>query len=151
MVLSALSQRPNVSVLSGHCSDRTGGIMAFQIFVVEAHPAVRKAYAVLFREELDLELCGAVSSGAEALILIPQCQPHIVLVSLALHDMNGLILCQHVYEMQPTLSILIVSSRETTFDTLRKSPLFVPTIKGYLHKEEAADLLVPTIRQLLTL
>jgi DNA-binding NarL/FixJ family response regulator len=119
--------------------------MTFQIFIVEDHPVVRSAYALLLQYEPGLELCGTAASGEEAVRRIPLCQPDLVLVDLLLPGMHGLTLITHLYQMQPALPILIVSGHERPFDALRKLSVFRPSVKGYLHKQEAAQCLVTTI------
>jgi DNA-binding NarL/FixJ family response regulator len=123
--------------------------MVAQIFIVEDHPAVRSGYILLLHRELDLAVCGAVASGEEALMRIPHCQPDLVLVDLFLTGMYGLTLIAHLHQTQPALPILIVSSRERMVLAMRQSPALPPNLKGYLHKQEVPQLLVPTIRRIL--
>lgn len=125
--------------------------MVARLFIVEDHPAVLSAYEVLLKRELDLHVIGTASSGEEALTLIPQQAPDLVLLDLMLPGINGLALSQYLYERLPQLPILIVSSYERKLSTLRQSPAFVPNIKGYLHKPQIIHLLVLTIRQILNL
>jgi CheY-like chemotaxis protein len=99
----------------------------------------------------DLQVIGTAASGEEALTLIPQHSPDLVLLDIILPGINGLTLSQHLHQRLPQLPILMVSSDERTLSTLRQSPAFVPNIKDYLHKQQATQLLLPTIRQILAL
>jgi DNA-binding NarL/FixJ family response regulator len=125
--------------------------MAAQIFIVEDHPAVLSAYELLLRRELDLQVVGTATSAEDALVLIPQQQPDLVIVDISLPGIDGLTLSQHLQQKQPALPILIVTSHERTLQSIRHSPVLVPNIKGYLHKAAAVQTLVPTIRQVLAL
>jgi DNA-binding NarL/FixJ family response regulator len=120
--------------------------MAFQIFIVEDQPILLRAYAFLLHREPDLAVCGVATSGEEALTLIPDLRPHLVLVDLSLPRMNGLTLITYLHQLQPMLPILIVSSHERT---VFAAPALFPNVKGYLQKEEVPQFLVPTIRQVL--
>jgi DNA-binding NarL/FixJ family response regulator len=117
--------------------------MTAQIFIVEDHPAVRRGYMALLQREPDLTVCGEAASGEEALRLIPYLHPDLVLVDLSLPQMNGLTLIAHLYQTQPTLPVLIVSSHEPKAFTL------LYNIKEYIHKDTAPQRLVPTIQQVL--
>jgi DNA-binding NarL/FixJ family response regulator len=125
--------------------------MVSQIFIVEDHPVVLSAYEALLKRELDLKVCGTASSGEEALILIPDCQPDIALIDIRLPGIDGLSLTEHLYQARPRLPILIVSSYEP--HTYIKSKVYYPppNIKGHIRKQEAGPLLVPTIRQVLSI
>jgi DNA-binding NarL/FixJ family response regulator len=124
--------------------------MAAQIFIVEDHPVMLSAYARLLHREPDLEVCGTATSGEEAVALIPQIQPDLVLVDLSLPRMSGLSLIAQLYQSQPALPILIVSGQEPTAYVMRKALLPVPSVKAYIHKQEIPYLLVATIRRVLT-
>jgi DNA-binding NarL/FixJ family response regulator len=92
---------------------------------------------------LPLAVCGEAASGEEALRLIPHLHPDLVLVDLSLPQMNGLTFIAHLYQTQPTLPVLIVSSHEPKAFT----PLY--NVKEYIHKDTAPQRLVPTIQQVL--
>ena len=136
---------------AGHCSRRSGKIMVARLFIVEDHPAVLSAYKCLLKRDRDLQVVGSAASGEEALTLIPQHSPDLIILDLMLPGINGLKLSQHLYQSLPHLPILIVSSYERTLSTLRQSPAFVPNMKGYLHKQQITQLLLLTIRQILVL
>lgn len=125
--------------------------MPFHIFIVEDHPAVLNGYELILKRELDLQVVGTASSAEEALILIPQKQPNLVILDISLPRMDGLTLSKHLYELQPALPILLVSSQPRTLNTLRNSPVFTPNIKGYIHKQEVVQNFLPTIRQVLSI
>jgi CheY-like chemotaxis protein len=90
------------------------------------------AYECLLKRAHDVHVIGSATSGEEALTLIPQHAPDLVLLDLMLPGIHGLALSQ----LLPQLPILIVSSYERTLSTLRQSPAFVPNIKGYLYKPQ---------------
>ena len=122
--------------------------MVAQIFMVEDHPLMRRAYGMLLHREPDLNVCGAAASGEEALTRMPDCQPDLVLVDISLPGMNGLMLSEQLYQTQPGLPILIVSAHEYTVLATR---IVIPSVKGYIQKHQALQLLVPTIRGVLAL
>ena len=133
----------------GHCASRSGKSMIAHLFIVEDHLAVLSAYKCLLKRESDMQVIGTASSGEEALMLIPQQLPDLVMLDWILPGMTGLVLSQHLYQILPLLPILMVSSYDRTLSALRQSPTFVPNIKGYVHKQQITQLLLLTIRQIL--
>ncbi len=123
--------------------------MTTQIFIVEDHPAVRSAYVALLERAPDLKVCGTAASGEKALISIPQKQPDLVLVDLSLPFMDDISLIARLYQTKPTLPVLIVSSHERMGYAMLKTPALAPSVKGFIPKQEAPQLLVATIQQLL--
>lgn len=117
--------------------------MTAQIFIVEDHLALRTSYILLLQREPDLYVCGTAATAEDALRLIPQQQPDLVLVDLSLPGMHSLTLIAYLYQIQPTLPVLIVSSHQ---------PILLECIynvKGYVHKALAPIELVPAIRRVL--
>jgi DNA-binding NarL/FixJ family response regulator len=123
--------------------------MAAQIFIVEAYPAVLSGYAMLLQRAPDLAVCGAAVSGEEALTLIPDCQPDLALVDLCLPGMDGLILIAHLYQAQPALPIVIVSSHERMAYVMRTATVLLPSVKSYLHNQAVPHRLVATMQWVL--
>jgi DNA-binding NarL/FixJ family response regulator len=125
--------------------------MTTRIFIVEDHPAVRRGYGLLINHEPDLEVCGAAVSGEEALTLIPESQPDLVIMDLSRCGMAGTALINHLYSIQPLLPILIVSGYERAAYSNRNLYPLPPNLKDYLLKDEVPQRLGATIRQVLVL
>lgn len=104
---------------AGHCSCRSGNSIVARLFIVEDHPAVLSAYKFLLKRERDRHVIGAIASGKEALTLIPQYAPDLIILDMMLPGINGLVVSQHLHQLLPRLPILMVSSYERTLSTLR--------------------------------
>ena len=53
------------------------------------------------------------TSGAEALSIIPQCQPQLIITDLRMEKMDGMQLCKQVQHNYPTLPVIIITAHGT--------------------------------------
>jgi DNA-binding NarL/FixJ family response regulator len=119
--------------------------MKNRIFVVEDHPSMQEAYALLLNSQADLAVCGTASSGEEALRQIPQVEADLVLVDLSLPGMSGLEFLKVLSTHAPLLRAIIVSGHEREFYMDSK----LPNVGAYVMKEEGPETLLETIRRTL--
>lgn len=82
-----------------------------RVFLAEADPSMRRLIQGFFTEQDDLLLCGQAGDGHEALTLIEQTRPHVLLLSLELPGLDGLTVLRRLKEHppQPPLSVVVVS------------------------------------------
>jgi DNA-binding NarL/FixJ family response regulator len=96
---------------------------------------MQQGYKALVGREPDLEICGQVASGVEALAQIPSCSPDVVLVDISLSgDMNGIELVRQLQARLPDLPVLVVSGYDESVYTELVLQLGA---KGYLMKGDA--------------
>jgi DNA-binding NarL/FixJ family response regulator len=118
----------------------------YQIFVVEDHPSMRAAYAILINAQPDLKLCGEASTAEDALESIPNMRPDLVLVDISLPGMSGLDLLKQLNVRFPDVPALIVSGHDR--DLYTNSSL--TNAKGYIMKHEGPEVLLSAIRRVLS-
>ena len=84
-----------------------------RIFIVEDHPVVRKGYVAFISREANLEVCGEAVSAQEALKLLPESNPDMVVLDVSLPgNMNGIDLLRELKQLYPKLPVLVVSGNE---------------------------------------
>lgn len=119
----------------------------FEIVIVDDHPIVRKGLAQLIATESDLQVVGEASDVAEALAMIDQLRPALVIVDLSLKNHhNGLELIRHLNTNKVKSRVLVCSMHE--------DPMFVERslragARGYVNKDEAPEQLLSAIRRVL--
>ena len=120
--------------------------MAYRIFLVEDHPAMQEAYAMVLEPEDDLSLCGAASSAEDALDRIREEPYDLVVTDIRLPGMTGVELVERLHDLQPALRTLVITGHEETLfmDRARRAGA-----SAFLPKRMAATLLIPTIRAVL--
>ena len=109
-----------------------------RVLVVDDHPVVRQGLMAMLRWEPDIELAGEAADGAEAIRLIVEQKPDVVLLDLRLPLVSGIEVMRRVAGQVPGTRFLVL----TTYDT---DEYIVPALAagahGYLLKDaELADL-----------
>jgi DNA-binding NarL/FixJ family response regulator len=92
----------------------------------------------------DLEVVGVAHDGAEALELIPACQPDLVLMDLKMPGMNGVHATRHIRAQFPQVQVLVLTTYdadEWVFDAIRAGA------RGYLLKDTPRERLTAAIRE----
>ena len=123
--------------------------MPYQLFLVEDHPVMRRAYAQVIGREPDLRLCGSAASAEEALDALaemPCVSCDLLLADMALPGMDGAELAERLRDERPDLRALVISAHDD--EAFERRTLEAGAV-AYLRKRDAATDLVPTIRRLL--
>lgn len=107
---------------------------------------MRKGYAAVMGQEMDLEICGVTGSVREARQHIPEVQPDLVIVDLALEDGNGLELIKDLHARLPDLPMLVVTMRD---ESVYAERVLQAGARGYLMKDEADARVVEAARKVL--
>ena len=80
-----------------------------RVALVDDHELVRDGLRALLTAMPQLEVVGEASSGAEALTLVSQVRPDLLLVDIGMKDMTGLQLTEILCRQYPGIHILILS------------------------------------------
>lgn len=116
------------------------------IFIVDDHFLVREGLNKLISRQADMEVCGEAESAEEALALIAQRRPTLVIVDLALKGGSGLDLIKDLCFRFPDILILVLSmypEKVAGERALRAGAL------GYLSKQDGPQAVIVAIRKVL--
>jgi DNA-binding NarL/FixJ family response regulator len=117
-----------------------------RVVVVDDHPVVRHGLMAILRWEQDMELVGEAADGAEAVRLILDVQPDVVLLDLRLPELSGIEVMRRVKGRAPRTRFLVL----TTYDTDEYiAPALAAGAHGYLLKDAEPDDLARGIRALM--
>ncbi|MDQ7041189.1 MAG: response regulator transcription factor [Rhodothermus sp.] len=120
--------------------------MKKRILIVDDHPLVRKGLALTLEAEPDLEVCGQAASAEEALGMLDEVRPDLVIVDISLPGMSGLELIKHLHVWNPELPVLIISRHD---EALYAERAIRAGARGYVMKVEAVDVIVRAVRRVL--
>jgi DNA-binding NarL/FixJ family response regulator len=117
-----------------------------RVLVVDDHPVVRHGLVSMLRWEQDLTLVGEAADGAEAVRLILEQQPDVVLLDLRLPQLSGIEVMRRVRPQAPGTRFLVL----TTYDTDEYiAPALAAGAQGYLLKDAEPEDLYRAIRALM--
>jgi len=116
-----------------------------RIMLVDDHDMVRLGVKTYLLTEDDLEVVGEASSGEEAVRLVGDLQPDIVLMDLVMAGMDGVAATREVLQVLPTTKVLVVTS---FLEDDKVLPALEAGAAGYLLKTVLGDELVRTIRRI---
>jgi RNA polymerase sigma factor (sigma-70 family) len=81
-----------------------------KLLLVDDHAVFREGIAVLLEMEDDMQVVGEASRGEEALRLAAELQPDVVLLDIAMPDMDGIEICQRLKRSLPNTAVLMLSA-----------------------------------------
>jgi DNA-binding NarL/FixJ family response regulator len=78
--------------------------------LVDDHEVVRRGVRELLESEHDIEVVGEAGCQSEALTLIPQKKPDVVLLDVRLPDGDGIEICREIRSSSPGIACLMLTS-----------------------------------------
>lgn len=113
-----------------------------RVFIADDHHLVRAGIAALLRQDPQIEIAGDAANGKEAVRQAKLLSPHVVLLDIAMPDMNGIEATAAIIRSCPGVKVLILSQHESE-DYVRRA---VETgARGYLLKNSLAQDLLTAI------
>jgi two-component system response regulator NreC len=116
--------------------------VAIKVLIADDHAVVRAGLRTLIHAEPDLVLVGEAVGGTEALELVKDRQPDVLLLDMSMADLDGITVTRQVKESQPRLHVLILTVHED--EALLRAALKAGA-SGYILKHAAEDELISAI------
>lgn len=116
-----------------------------RVVIVDDHQMFRQGIRSCLEQEEDIQVVGETASAEEALVVIEQTNPAIVILDIRLPDMSGIQLARLLRKSRPELKILILSAYD--FDQYVRAAGRAG-IQGYLLKDSPQEELVRALRDI---
>jgi len=117
-----------------------------RILIIDDHPIVRRGLAELIRDQPDLEVCGEAADATNAITLVAETDPDLVIVDISLAGTNGIEFIKLIKAKDPGRRMLVASMHDEVVyaeRALRAGAL------GYVTKEAASHEIIRAIRDVL--
>lgn len=114
-----------------------------KIIICDDQALVRDGLELMLRLEKDIQIVGCAQDGAEALELINQHHPDLVLMDLKMPGMNGIEATRQIRARFPNVKVLVLTTYdddEWLFDAIRAGAC------GYLLKDTPREKVIEAIR-----
>jgi DNA-binding NarL/FixJ family response regulator len=118
-----------------------------RIVLADDHPVVLSGLRNLVGEQDDFELVGEATSGNEALKIIREAKPDVVVMDISMPELNGIAVSRRIGKELPSVKILMLTVHE---DRAYLQQALDAGVRGYVVKRSAAENLVPAIRAVIT-
>jgi NarL family two-component system response regulator LiaR len=118
-----------------------------RVMIVDDHDVVRRSLGVLIQAFDTLELVGEAADGNEALALVPQLRPDVILMDIVMPGMDGLTATRVLRQKHPQVKVLALTSfaKDETVASLLEAGAV-----GCLPKNTSVDELVAGVRAAFT-
>ena len=114
-----------------------------RLVLVDDHAIVRTGLRMLFASEPDITIVGEADSGAEALELVQELRPDVIVMDVAMPGMSGIEATRRIKEMEPDAAVLALTMHE---DEEYFFEMINAGASGYVPKRAAPDDLLAAIR-----
>jgi DNA-binding NarL/FixJ family response regulator len=115
-----------------------------RILIVDDHPVVRAGLTSMLSTQAGMDVIGNASGGREALALLGEITPDVILIDLRMPGMSGLETMRAINLLQDPPRIIVLTSFETDEDVYQAVEAGA---HGYVLKSASQDELVTAIRR----
>jgi two-component system, NarL family, response regulator NreC len=117
--------------------------MATRLLLVDDHKVVRSGLRMLLENESDLTIVGEAGTGQEALQLVEQLQPDLVLMDIGLPDLSGIDVAHQIKQRWPKVAVVALTIHE---DEEYFFKMLQAGVNGYVPKRAAPEELLTAVR-----
>jgi NarL family two-component system response regulator LiaR len=114
-----------------------------RVVIADDHAVVREGLTAILSGQPDIILVGAATNGSEALTLVQEAGPDVVLLDLVMPTMDGLAALHAIKQARPATRIVILTSfadDERIFAAIKSGAM------GYLLKDSSRGQLLEAVR-----
>ena len=116
-----------------------------KLLLADDHEIVREGLRSLLGARRDFEIVGEAADGREAVALVEELKPDIVILDISMPLLNGLEATRQILKMRPQTKVLILTMHES--DSLVRDILNVGA-RGYILKTDVGKDLVTAVESL---
>jgi DNA-binding NarL/FixJ family response regulator len=114
-----------------------------RVFLADDHAILRDGLRALLEAQSDIAVVGEAASGRESVRQVQQLRPDVVLMDIAMPELNGIDATLEIHASCPATQIVILSMYSTAEHIFRA---FQAGARGYLLKESAGQEVVEAVR-----
>jgi len=114
-----------------------------RLLLVDDHAVVRSGLRMLLENQAGLEIVGEAGTGHEALKLVKELQPNMVLMDIGLPDLSGIEVTRQIKQQWPAVAIVALTIHE---DEEYFFKMLQAGVSGYVPKRAAPEELLTALQ-----
>lgn len=114
------------------------------VLVAEDHAIVRQGLCALLNRDGEIKIVGEARTGREAVALAQSAQPDVILMDIAMPELNGLEATRQILALNPAARIIILSAHSDDAYIERTT---AAGVAGFLEKQTSAEILTKAIAE----
>ena len=114
-----------------------------RILLADDHAVVRQGFKMILSAQPDMEIVGEAANGREAIELAEQFKPDVVVMDVAMPELNGIEATRRLLGALPHTRVIALSMHK---DSVYVREILRAGARGYLLKDSGAEDLVRAIR-----
>jgi len=114
-----------------------------RILIVDDYPVIREGLRTMLSTYQTVEIVGEAADGAEAVAMVAEKKPNVVLMDIRMPNMDGIEATRRIKDKHPSISVIVLTIYDNdayVIDAVRAGA------SGYLLKDTSRELLLHTIR-----
>jgi two-component system response regulator NreC len=113
------------------------------ILLADDHAVVRQGFKMILAAQPDMEIVGEAGNGREALDLAGKLQPDVIVMDVAMPELNGIEATRRVADVSPRSRVLALSMHK---DSVYVREILRAGARGYLLKDAISSDLLAAVR-----
>ena len=114
-----------------------------RILLADDHSLVRHGFRMILAAQPDMEIAGEAGNGREAVELAQKLKPDVVVMDVAMPELNGIEATRRVADLSPRSRVLALSMHK---DSVYVREILRAGARGYLLKDSIASDLLAAVR-----
>jgi DNA-binding NarL/FixJ family response regulator len=114
-----------------------------RVLIVDDHPVVLEGLRTMLSTDRNIEVVGEAGDGAEAVAMVEDKEPNVVLMDIRMPNMDGVQATRRIKHQSPTTAVIVLTMYDTdayVVDAVRAGA------SGYLLKDATREMVLDTIR-----
>jgi len=114
-----------------------------KVIIVDDHPVVLEGLHAMLSADRNIEIVGEAADGAEAVKMVEDREPNVVLMDIRMPHMDGVQATRRIKQQSPSTAVIVLTMYDTdayVVDAVRAGA------SGYLLKDASRELVLDTIR-----
>ena len=117
--------------------------MSIRVFLADDHQIVREGLRTLLEKQANMEVVGEAKTGREAVQLVKELLPEVVVMDISMPDLNGVETTRQIIAKTPSIKVIALSmhsDRRFVVEMLKAGA------SGYLLKDSAFEELIRAVQ-----